>query len=68
MLIVDNIEEAIEHINTFGSGHTDAIITENQSHALKFIHEVDSSSVMVKETPGGGWDRGVGGHGGGLLC
>ena len=44
--IVDNIEEAIEHINTFGSGHTDAIITENQSHALKFIHEVDSSSVM----------------------
>ena len=26
------------------------------------------SSVMVEETPGGGWDRGVGGHGGGLLC
>ena len=45
--IVDSLEAAIEHINTYGSRHTDAIITENFSDARRFLTEVDSSSVMV---------------------
>ena len=40
------MDEAIEHINTFGSHHTDAIITENKKTARKFLQNVDSSSVM----------------------
>jgi glutamate-5-semialdehyde dehydrogenase len=45
--IVDGIDEAIEHINTYSSQHTDAIVTENYSHAMRFLREVDSASVMV---------------------
>lgn len=45
--IVADIDEAIAHINHYGSHHTDAIITENYSQALKFLNLVDSSSVMV---------------------
>lgn len=45
--IVADIDEAIIHINRHGSQHTDAIITENYSKALRFMREVDSSSVMV---------------------
>ena len=45
--LVDGLDEAIDHINTFSSGHTEAIVTENYSHALRFLREVDSSSVMV---------------------
>ncbi|SDZ03070.1 glutamate-5-semialdehyde dehydrogenase [Nitrosomonas sp. Nm58] len=45
--IVSGLDEAIEHINTYGSQHTDAIVTENYSHARRFLREVDSSSVMV---------------------
>lgn len=45
--IVSDIDEAIEHINTFSSQHTDSIITENYTLARRFIREVDSSSVMV---------------------
>src|SRR5690606_35627330 len=45
--VVDSLEQAIEHINHYGSQHTDAIITENFSDARRFIAEVDSSSVMV---------------------
>ena len=41
------LDEAIEHINTFGSKHTDAIVTEDYSRALRFLREVDSASVMV---------------------
>jgi len=44
--VVDCVDEAIEHINQYGSGHTDAIITENKKTALKFMQFVDSSSVM----------------------
>lgn len=43
--IVDGIDEAIEHINTYGSNHSDAIVTEDTGLALKFLKEVDSSSV-----------------------
>jgi len=45
--VLDSLDEAIEHINRYGSHHADAIITENYSHARRFLNEVDSSSVMV---------------------
>ena len=45
--VVSGIEEAIQHINQYGSHHTDAIITENYSLVRKFLAEVDSSSVMI---------------------
>jgi glutamate-5-semialdehyde dehydrogenase len=45
--IVDGIDMAIDHINTYSSQHTDAIITEDYSLARRFLREVDSSSVMV---------------------
>jgi glutamate-5-semialdehyde dehydrogenase len=44
---VNTLEEAIEHINKYGSHHTDAIITEVQKEADRFIQMVDSASVMV---------------------
>ncbi len=45
--IVDSVEEAINHIENHGTGHSDAIITENYSTANRFVREVDSSAVMV---------------------
>ncbi|HRL77824.1 MAG TPA: glutamate-5-semialdehyde dehydrogenase [Candidatus Accumulibacter phosphatis] len=45
--VVDGIGQAIEHINHYGSHHTDAIVTENYSAAMRFLREVDSASVMV---------------------
>ena len=45
--IVGGIEEAIEHINTYGSKHTDAIVTRDRKAALRFMTGVDSSSVML---------------------
>ena len=45
--VVDNIDQAIDHINTYSSKHTDAIITEDFSGAMRFLREVDSASVMV---------------------
>jgi glutamate-5-semialdehyde dehydrogenase len=45
--VVSGIEQAIEHINHYGSHHTDAIVTENYTSALRFLREVDSASVMV---------------------
>lgn len=45
--LVSGLDEAIRHINTYSSGHTEAIITENYTHARRFLAEVDSSSVMV---------------------
>jgi glutamate-5-semialdehyde dehydrogenase len=44
--IVDSLDEAIEHINKYGSHHTDAIVTEDKTSASKFTSLVDSSSVM----------------------
>jgi glutamate-5-semialdehyde dehydrogenase len=45
--IVSGVDEAIDHINTYSSQHTDAIITEDYSRSLQFLREVDSASVMV---------------------
>ena len=45
--VVDSLDQAIEHINHYGSHHTDAIVTENFTRARRFLTEVDSSSVMV---------------------
>ncbi len=44
--MVDSLDEAIEHINTFGSGHTDAIVTENKARAARFLDMVDSANVF----------------------
>ena len=45
--IVDSLDEALEHIDAYGSGHTEAIVTEDYSSAMRFLDEVDSSVVMV---------------------
>lgn len=45
--VVAGLDEAIAHINQWGSQHTDAIVTENYSKSRRFLREVDSSSVMV---------------------
>ncbi|HTH95711.1 MAG TPA: glutamate-5-semialdehyde dehydrogenase [Rhodocyclaceae bacterium] len=45
--VVKNVDEAIAHINQYGSHHTDAILTTNHPNAMRFIREVDSASVMV---------------------
>lgn len=45
--VVDGLDEAIAHINRYGSHHTDAILTRDHMHAQRFLREVDSASVMV---------------------
>ncbi len=45
--VVENLDEAIDHINRYGSGHTDAIVTRDYERSQRFLREVDSSSVMV---------------------
>ena len=45
--VVEGLEQAIEHINTYSSQHTDSIITEDYTRAMRFLREVDSASVMV---------------------
>jgi len=45
--IVADVGEAITHINTYSSAHTDAIVTEDYTKAMRFLREVDSASVMV---------------------
>jgi glutamate-5-semialdehyde dehydrogenase len=45
--LVRDLDAAIEHIGRYGSQHTDAIVTEDEAHAKRFLREVDSSSVMV---------------------
>ncbi|MHB9022928.1 MAG: glutamate-5-semialdehyde dehydrogenase [Armatimonadota bacterium] len=60
--IVDGIDDAIEHINTYGSGHTDGIITGSLAHADRFVAGVDAASVMVNASTrlSGGGDYGQG--------
>jgi glutamate-5-semialdehyde dehydrogenase len=45
--VVDSLDEAIAHINRYGSHHTDAILTSNHPNAMRFLREVDSASVMI---------------------
>ena len=45
--VVASLDEAIAHINRFGSHHTDAILTDSHASAMRFLREVDSASVMV---------------------
>ncbi len=45
--VVKDMDEAMDHIATYGSAHTDAIVTEDYGRARRFLREVDSSSVMV---------------------
>ncbi len=45
--VVADLDEALDHIHRHGSGHTDAIVTEDYTRARRFLREVDSSSVMV---------------------
>jgi glutamate-5-semialdehyde dehydrogenase len=45
--VVAGLDEAIAHINRYSSHHTDAILTDSHSHAMRFLREVDSASVMV---------------------
>jgi len=45
--VVGSLDEAITHINRYSSHHTDAILTDSHSHAMRFLREVDSASVMV---------------------
>jgi glutamate-5-semialdehyde dehydrogenase len=45
--LVDSLDDAIAHINRYGSHHTDAILTTLYAHAMRFLREVDSASVMV---------------------
>jgi glutamate-5-semialdehyde dehydrogenase len=44
--LVDGVEEAIEHINLFGSGHTESIVTENNEAAARFMNEIDSAILL----------------------
>lgn len=45
--IVEDLQEAIDHIEKYGSNHTEAIVTENYSRAMEFLNHVDSSTVLV---------------------
>lgn len=45
--VVDGLDEAIDHIETYGTHHSDAILTENYAHAMRFVDEVDSAVVYV---------------------
>lgn len=60
--IVDSLDEAIDHIACYGSQHTDAIVTRDHANAMRFLREVDSSSVMVNASTrfADGYEYGLG--------
>ena len=60
--IVDTLGQAMDHIEQYGSGHTDAIVSENYSRTRRFLSEVDSASVMVNASTGfaDGFEYGLG--------
>ncbi|HTT10618.1 MAG TPA: glutamate-5-semialdehyde dehydrogenase [Burkholderiaceae bacterium] len=59
---VPGIDAAIDHINTYGSKHTDAIVTRDHANAMRFLREVDSASVMVNASTrfADGYEYGLG--------
>ena len=60
--VVDSLDAAMDHIARYGSAHTDAIVTENHTHAMRFLREVDSSSVIVNASTrfADGYEYGLG--------
>jgi glutamate-5-semialdehyde dehydrogenase len=60
--VVDGLDMAIDHIEKYGSHHTDCIVTENYSKVRRFLREVDSSSVMVNASTrfADGYEYGLG--------
>ena len=60
--VVDSLDAAMDHIARYGSAHTDAIVTENHTHAMRFVREVDSSSVIVNASTrfADGYEYGLG--------
>ena len=62
--IVNGLNDAIHHINHYGSHHTDSIVTENLSHSQHFLREIDSSSVMLNASTqfADGFEYGLGGE------
>jgi glutamate-5-semialdehyde dehydrogenase len=49
--VVHGVQEAIDHINHYGSGHSDSIVTKNETHAKQFLSEVDSATVYWNASP-----------------
>ena len=60
--VVDSLDVAMTHIAKYGSQHTDAIVTENYAHAMRFLREVDSSSVLINASTrfADGYEYGLG--------
>jgi glutamate-5-semialdehyde dehydrogenase len=61
--VVDGVAQAIDHINHYGSAHSDSIVTKNESHARQFLQEVDSAAVYwnasTRFTDGGEFGMGA---------
>jgi glutamate-5-semialdehyde dehydrogenase len=61
--VVDDVAQAIDHVNRFGSAHSDSIITGNEAHASRFLNEVDSAAVYwnasTRFTDGGEFGMGA---------
>jgi glutamate-5-semialdehyde dehydrogenase len=61
--VVDGVKQAVDHINHYGSAHSDSIVTKNESHAKQFLNEVDSAAVYwnasTRFTDGGEFGMGA---------